>query len=74
MLYASALRYLVRRKSAITVRPAGIQIAAYWATPITILLLAWDVGRPEARVGQPRQPASPSLCCAECCHANTWLE
>jgi high-affinity iron transporter len=39
-----------------TTRPAGIQIAAYCATLITIVLLARTVGRPGAPVGQPRQP------------------
>lgn len=36
-----------------TARPAGIQIAAYCATLITILLLARAVGRPGAPVSQP---------------------
>lgn len=40
-----------------TARPAGIQVAAYCATLITIVLLARTVGRPGAPVGQPRQPA-----------------
>lgn len=38
-------------------RPAGIQIAAYIATLVIIVLLARAVGRPQRAARPPRQPA-----------------
>jgi high-affinity iron transporter len=40
-----------------TARPAGIQIAAYIATLVIIVLLSRAVNRPQSTAQQPRQPA-----------------
>ncbi|MCA3798370.1 MAG: iron permease, partial [Burkholderia sp.] len=40
-----------------TARPAGIQIAAYVATLVTILVLARLVGRPQETLRPPRAAA-----------------
>jgi high-affinity iron transporter len=40
-----------------TARPAGIQIAAYIATLVIIVLLSRAVNRPQSTARQPRQPA-----------------
>lgn len=40
-----------------TARPAGIQIAAYITTLVTIVLLARAMGHPQRAAGQPRQSA-----------------